>query len=73
VTEGFSDVLSEKQLDDVYCAALNLSGAVAVYLTMAIKYWTDKNIGKGLLCTNLEFAMQPVTQSLTMQRVKLRE
>ena len=43
VTEGFSEVLNEKQLDDVYCAALNLSAAVTEYLTLAIQYFTDKN------------------------------
>jgi hypothetical protein len=43
VTEGFSEVLNEKQLDDVYCAALNLSTAVTEYLILAIQYFTDNS------------------------------
>ena len=38
VTEGFSEGLDDKQLDEVYCAALRLSTAVTEYLTKAIIY-----------------------------------
>jgi hypothetical protein len=44
VTEGFRDVLTPKQLDDVDCAALNLSASVTEYLAMAIKYFLDKSV-----------------------------
>jgi hypothetical protein len=43
VTEGFSAVLDDKQLDHVYCAALRLSTAVTEYLTKAILYLEGKN------------------------------
>ena len=46
VTEGFSDVLDYKQLDDVYCAAIKLSTAVTEYLGMAIVYFENKNLSK---------------------------
>jgi hypothetical protein len=46
VTEGFSEVLNEEQLDGVDCAALQLSAAVTEYLAMAIVYYTDKSIGR---------------------------
>lgn len=45
VTEGFRNVLSPKQLDNVDCAALELSAAVTEYLALAIQYFTDKSIG----------------------------
>jgi len=45
VTEGFRDVLSPKQLDEVDCAAIALSAAVTDYLALAIQYFTDKTIG----------------------------
>jgi hypothetical protein len=38
VTEGFSEVLDEAQLDEVYCAALLLSASVTEYLVKAIVY-----------------------------------
>jgi hypothetical protein len=45
VTEGFSKVLNEEQLDSVDCAALHLSATVTEYLAMTIVYYTDKSIG----------------------------
>ena len=45
VTKGFSDVLNDKQLDDVNCAALNLSAVVTEYLTMATEYFMENSIG----------------------------
>ena len=50
VTAGFSDVLTPKQLDDVDCAALNLSASVTEYLAMAIKYFVNKSIS---MCNRL--------------------
>jgi tripartite-type tricarboxylate transporter receptor subunit TctC len=44
VTDGFSNILSERQLNGVYIAALDLSAAVAEYLAMVITYFTDKSI-----------------------------
>jgi selenophosphate synthase len=44
-TSTFMDILDMDQLDEVYCAALNLSAAVTDYLTMAIKYFTAKSTG----------------------------
>lgn len=38
MTEGFSDVLTDEQLDDVYCAALKLSAAVTEYMANSIEY-----------------------------------
>jgi hypothetical protein len=38
VTEGFKEVLTEAQLDEVYCAALILSACVTEYLAKAIVY-----------------------------------
>jgi hypothetical protein len=49
VTERFSEILSDAQLDDVHCAALNLSTAVTEYLVMVIQYLTDKSIGNLVL------------------------
>lgn len=45
VTEGFKEVLSEAQLDEVYCAALCLSASVTVYLAKAIGY-LESHFGK---------------------------
>ena len=49
VTEGFSEVLDEKQLDDVYCAALGLSIAVVEYLAKAIYYFESNKRGNCIL------------------------
>ena len=38
VTEGFSEVLDDAQLDEVYCSALFLSASVTEYLAKAIAY-----------------------------------
>lgn len=38
VTEGFSEVLDEEQLGELYCAALKLSAAVLDYVAKAIEY-----------------------------------
>jgi hypothetical protein len=46
VTRGFSDILNEAQLDDVNCAALNLSAVVTEYLTMAIEYFMENSLGE---------------------------
>lgn len=45
VIDGFREVLTGEQLDDVDCAALNLSAAVTSYLTMAIEYYTPTTMG----------------------------
>jgi hypothetical protein len=45
VTEGFRDVLQQHQLDEVDCAAINLSAAVTEYLAIAIQYFADNSIG----------------------------
>jgi len=50
VTEGFSEVLKEKELEDIYCAALNLSAAVSDYLALAMKYLIDANFGNPSIC-----------------------
>jgi hypothetical protein len=49
VTEGFAEVLDEKQLDDVYCAALGLSTAVVEYLAKAIDYFKRNKRGTCIL------------------------
>ena len=38
VTEGFDEVLTPAQLDEVYCAALTLAACVTDYLARAIAY-----------------------------------
>jgi hypothetical protein len=38
VTEGFKEVLTDAQLDEVDCAALTLAACVADYLAKAIAY-----------------------------------
>ena len=43
VTEGFNEVLTESQLDGVYCSALVLSAAITEYLTKTIGY-LEKNL-----------------------------
>jgi len=48
VTEGFNEVLTESQLDDVYCAALILAACVTEYLAKAIAY-LDAGGGQGIL------------------------
>jgi hypothetical protein len=35
------DVVSKAKLDDVYCAALDLSTAVTEFFILAIKYFTN--------------------------------
>ena len=45
VTDGFSEVLDEKQLDEVHCAALRLSTAVTEYLAKAILYLESNKRG----------------------------
>ena len=40
--EGFSDILSEQQLEGIDCAVLTLLAAVTEYLAVAIVYYTDK-------------------------------
>jgi hypothetical protein len=55
VTEGFRNVLEDRQLDEVDCAAINLSATVTEYLAMAIEYFTDKTLGKNLLSQFLNF------------------
>lgn len=42
VTDGFDEVLSQQQREDVECAAINLSASVTKYLAMAIEYFTDR-------------------------------
>lgn len=49
VTEGFSEVLDDKQLDEVYCAAMRLSTAVTEYLTKAILYLESNKRGTDML------------------------
>ena len=51
VTEGFNEVLTESQLDNVYCAALILAACVIEYLAKAVAY-LDAGGGQGrlLLC-----------------------
>jgi len=44
VTQGFSEVLDEAQLDEVYCAAVILSASVTEYLAKAIEY-LEANVG----------------------------
>lgn len=44
VTQGFNEVLSEAQLDEVYCCALILSASVTEYLADAISY-LEGNLG----------------------------
>jgi hypothetical protein len=44
VTEGFKEVLTDAQLEEVYCAALVLAACVIEYLTKAIAY-LDGGIG----------------------------
>lgn len=44
VTEGFKDVLTDAQLDEVYCAALILAACVTDYLARAIAY-LDGSLG----------------------------
>jgi hypothetical protein len=46
VTERFSDVLSTNQLEDLYCAALNLSTAVCECLLLLIMSLTEGGIGE---------------------------
>lgn len=55
VTKGFSDILNEGQLDDVNCAALNLSAVVTEYLTMAIEYFMENSLGE--LTSNVEYVL----------------
>lgn len=44
VTQGFQEVLNIAQLDEVYCAALQLSSCVTEYLAKIIQYFHD-NLG----------------------------
>jgi hypothetical protein len=44
VTEGFNEVLTPAQLDEVYCAALALAACVTDYRTKAVAY-LDGGIG----------------------------
>jgi hypothetical protein len=44
VTEGFSEILDQEQLENVYCRGLHVSAAVTEYLEKAIIYLTDKRI-----------------------------
>lgn len=52
VTEGFSEVFDEEQLENVYCHALYVSTAVVEYLEKVIVYLTDNNIGNSYLSFN---------------------
>jgi hypothetical protein len=61
VTEGFRNVLEDRQLDEVDCAAINLSATVTEYLAMAIEYFTDKTLGKNLLSQFLSFVFSGTT------------
>jgi hypothetical protein len=45
VTDGFSEVLDEKQLDEVHCAALRLSAAITEYLAKAILFLESNKRG----------------------------
>ena len=45
VTDGFSEVLDEKQLDEVHCAALKLSTAITEYLAKAILFLESNKRG----------------------------
>ena len=49
VTEEFSEVLGNKQIDEVYCSALALSAAITEYLTIAIMYLEVDHFRKNLL------------------------
>jgi hypothetical protein len=44
VTEGFSEVLTPAQLDEVYCSALALAACVTDYLAKAVAY-LDGGVG----------------------------
>jgi hypothetical protein len=44
-TDALKAILSLRQLDDVYCAALYLSAAITEYLTIAIKFYTKLSLG----------------------------
>ena len=46
VTATFKDILKQKQLEDVNCAAINLSAAVTEYLTMTIESLSNEIQGK---------------------------
>src|SRR5579859_5459208 len=58
VTQGFSQVLDEGQLDEVYCAAVALSASVTEYLTKAI------------LCLEGNLGITPALIDLTMILVR---
>jgi len=45
VTEGFSDVLTDDKMEDVYCAALEVATTSTKYLSLAITFFKDKSIG----------------------------
>jgi len=45
VTEGFEEILDDKQLDEVHCGALRLSAAIAEYLAKAIIYLEGNKLG----------------------------
>jgi len=45
VTEGFKEVLDDKQLEEVYCRALRLSAAIAEYLAKVIPYLEGNKLG----------------------------
>jgi len=45
VTDGFSEVLDNAQLDVTYCAALVLSAAVTEYLAQAVLYLMSDSLG----------------------------